>query len=254
MAELRGRVGFLQGQSVSYTPGQGRTRTFKFGGSHDVMKGQESLWRGKGRYSTRFRSLGKFAQLEVSRREAASSNGLNLSDRDRWSLATEAVTQDLFAHPDVAFEANNWGGTDGPEDFRDTIEEAVKDGDPVPSTVSGSAIAVAVYHELRRGASSYETETLVLRRTRQTQTTVSRPPILDNNQVWSTGALSGVFDIPAGVLFNLPPNPAITPTNTAWGWRIGDQSLDAAGNFSKFEDVLSFTFAAWSMFYYTLVA
>lgn len=252
MSEYRGRTLFNKSIQITFTPGQGTVSRTVMGGPAVRMKGLERLFRSQG-HDTAYRGLGKAGELEVTRNLALTPSGRALPDPDRWGLTTEVITQDLFALPKIATEANTFGGTDGPKDFRDQIEDAVKDGTDLEGSIATSAIAQATWDELRRGTDSYETETLVLSRTRSTATTVSRSAILSNADIYTTSNLANTFGIPSSVLFNLPDNPGDTPTNAAWGWRISDQSLDAAGQFTKFEDVLSWKFAAWSTFYYNQI-
>lgn len=174
---------------------------------------------------------------------------------DRWTIHTEVLQTDGFSMPGVAEEA---GFFETDPSRKGTYRKTLEDGDlsdPGYNILKNSAaggqpvypVARDLIVELRRGATHFDDEYVVLRRVR----TVSNGSALKIN----LKAVRLIYDsnklgVPSNVAFAMPTLPPVSewPINAYWGWRLRTQSADFVGN--RIEQTYEWVLAAWSTFYY----
>ena len=170
---------------------------------------------------------------------ATLNDGATETPTDKWTINTEVLEKAGFFHPTVnaAMEASA-----NPADWRMAVEDAVKDG----TLVSFPGVQGQMFLELRRGATHFEDEYLVLRRTRSVSTSYTTQMSLTASRlIYSSSQLP----VPTSVLFTLPNLPA-NPAQSQWGWRLRTQSSEVVG--TKVEQAHEWVLAAWSTLYYSV--
>ena len=174
---------------------------------------------------------------------------------ERWSLTTEILEKDLFAHPEVAGEMFNY--VLGAAEYKKVIDNAVADGKP-PSFYPGPQ-SVWLIRELSRGVQSYEHEYHTLSRTVTFDRTAAdylpspfNMRLILSKQILSSAQLAQQQSIPPDVLFSLPADRGSSTDDNKriqWGWRVREQKAEidtsTTGTFQ-----MSWTYAGWSTFVY----
>lgn len=161
---------------------------------------------------------------------------------DTWEVSTEPVQRSVWSHPLIDTEMN---AAADPADYKTKVESAVND-----NTVDLSAYTYApmLVKELRRGVEQYETETIVLRRTRIVSPEYSTKPVLGETKFIYQASDIGV---PADVQFSLPTLPS-DPPQAKWGYRLRTQQVRFTYSKMglKVEQVTEWVLAAWSTLLY----
>lgn len=173
-------------------------------------------------------------------------NGDNLvaeTPVDRWEIDTEVLDRDGFYHPTIQAEMEAYTI---PASYRKQIEDAVENGTTSPAVAATNPGANKIFLELRRGASHFETEFLVLRR----QRTIS-PSYTGRLTLNATSLIYSALQLPVPALvgWTLPTLPS-NPPQSQWGYRLRTQKTAFVGN--RVEQVHEWVLAAWSTLYYTV--
>lgn len=136
----------------------------------------------------------------------------------------------------------------------DTTGTASATGGPLSEAASGfTGNKLKLYRLFIRGAESVEVGTVVLNRVRTFSTQyVGRLQLDATEKIWTTSALVTAFNIPADIAALMPANPATTPSDTAWSWKIRKQTFKPLRKDSRIEETLAFVFKAWSTMLYSL--
>ena len=167
---------------------------------------------------------------------------------DRWEIDTEPLDQDGFNHPTVQAEMLAYSI---PADYRKQIEDAVENGRSSPAVAATNPGAAAIFVELLRGATHFETEFIVLRRIRAISTAYTPKIILNANRyIYSLAQLPVTnilaWTLPGATGNDLPPNPE----QAQWGYRLRTQRTVITG--IRAEVIHEWVLAAWSTLYYTV--
>lgn len=171
---------------------------------------------------------------------------------ERWSWRKELIQRPIWSLPEVAKHIRSLAA---PAEFKRALTQGVEDGKKFSEitlpTGADSALAEKIYNELVAGADSYETETIVLQRSRQQATRVTTLLVLNaSSKIYTKAQLVQAEQIPTEVAAVLPAEPASVPLQSQWGWRRRDEEGDYEGPSKRVEQT-TWAFAAWSTFLYT---
>jgi hypothetical protein len=169
---------------------------------------------------------------------------------DRWTIHTETLQTDGFSLPEAVSEASAFD-----TGFYDkTYRKLLEDGDLsepglvfLRNAANGYVTAIDLFLEMRRGATHFDDEYVVLRRTRTLGNgQASKINLKAIRLIYDSGALG----LPSNVGFTLPDAPDVAewPENAYWGWRLRTQQCEFNGN--RVEQSYEWVFAAWSTTYY----
>jgi hypothetical protein len=104
---------------------------------------------------------------------------------------------------------------------------------------------------MSRGEEAYELTRLVIIRRRTIPIGFTSPRVPTSRQfVYNTTSYVTTFLVPAFVQALLPATPTLTPNETAWGWKIRQDTSRLIPYYRKTEEVMAWTFAAWSTILY----
>jgi hypothetical protein len=179
---------------------------------------------------------------------------------DKWSTHTNILEKEIWMHP-LVFAAAVAYDSANPNKFKRQLEKYAEEENPIvgPDCMSDSTslaspysslqvhdVAEDVMIELGRGATHYEDEYLVLRRTRTISTTFPvSMPLYSTRLIYTTAQIP----VPLNVLFSLPTFPD-APAQSSWGWRLRTQQSDFVGP-TRIEQVFEWVLAAWSTLLYS---
>ena len=163
---------------------------------------------------------------------------------EKWSAGTTALEVDIFREPDIF----DWmESQSNPLAWRREIENAFNEARDIDDSIISLSddVADAVLLELRRGASSFATEYLTVRRTRIVPRQFGTAMVIYPASYVFTPAQ---LPFPADVNFVIGTLPD-TPAQTLWGFRRTNQTCEWAGD--RIEMSVEFTLADWSTLLYT---
>jgi hypothetical protein len=167
---------------------------------------------------------------------------------DVWERVSEFVQEDLRSNPNVIAAA---GTSDTLNLWFKDINAAVADGTGLSGVSSQEQL---LFDYVSRGQTSHEVRRIVLRRRRTIPigfTTPRTPTAVES--IYTTAALVLNFDIPPAVQAILPADPGSAPSGTTWAWKVRVDSSVLIPYERKTEEVMEWTFAAWSTLTYDLV-
>lgn len=239
-------------------PQSGNVRTIEWQGSRDAIYGHFSSLRNstegaQARCSITqvgntpyFSLIATFPDLQDLEPEDPEEQAI-----DQWTISTEVLQTDAFSLPAAVEEALIWDSANppAPKTYRKLIEDQATDETGYASLVGPAyPFAQSLKLEIGRGATHFDDEYVVLRRTRT----------LGNGQASKINikAVRKIYDgnklgVPSNVGFALPSPPptAEWPEDAYWGWRLRTQQSSYNGN--RVEQSYEWVFAAWSLNYYT---
>jgi hypothetical protein len=162
---------------------------------------------------------------------------------DYWERVTEFVQEDLRENPKVISLAST---SDTLALWIFLIKTALASGSPLKGVVDPGM--QLLYDEMARGVTSHEVRRIILtrRRTLPIGYATPRTPTATES-IYTTAALIRLFPpIPAGIQAILPAVPAVAPSGRTWGWKIRQDDSRLIPSTLKDEEVMRWTFAAWS--------
>lgn len=178
----------------------------------------------------------------------------------QWELNTDYAQLDMRECPKLLEAAGGSASTlarwiadiDAAIEAGQSLEEYYEDQEESPTV---SAEQERIYNLRARGVEAWEMARPVLNRIRTYSLSyVSRYPVGGTQLIYTTAALlaNASFGVPRAIGELLPSNGGTAPSGTTWGWRLRqtDQRFTPAMN--KVEEVIGWTFAAWSTDMYTL--
>ncbi len=178
---------------------------------------------------------------------------------DRWKITRELVQIDIRGNPKVIAAAVS---ADTLARWMNAIHAAIDAGlslaDYYTSIGESPTVAdehVMLYNLVAMGGDSYEVHRPVLSLVRTMNADNPQKFVMDARPaVYTTDALITTYTIPPAVAQRLPVDPALKPLNTVWAWGLRQQESDILISTNRVEEVLSWTFAAWSTLLYDVIA
>jgi hypothetical protein len=181
---------------------------------------------------------------------AGTGDGSEEAPVDTWSRVTEFVQEDIRNNRYVVESASDLQTL---AKWVKEIKEELKEADgTIPA--GWSAAQRDIYKEYARGADSHEVRRTVIRRRRIIPIEFATPTLVQAIEpIYTRSALITTFEIPAEAQVLIPASPAILPPdNTAWAWKERGNTSDFVPSINKVEEVVEWTFAAWSLLLYDL--
>ena len=178
---------------------------------------------------------------------------------DRYSVKFGGVQVSLFALPKATNEAHTYDDNSGA--YKKVITDAVNEGTPL----TDAALPIGTYpfsrvieRFLSHGVDYINVDRPTLRRTRTYSYQYAERRVVTFNQyAYTTARLITEFSIPADILAILPANPSgtgETPVSSLWGWRITDQDLEYNPTSRKWEETVTWEFAAYDTGIFTILS
>jgi len=131
--------------------------------------------------------------------------------------------------------------------YRKIIEDAAKEGNPLPLNPTTYPVARSLYTMLARGQDTFPTTRISLSRVRTYSATYSRPTVIDAfPKAYRTASLVRAFNIPAFTARALPVDPPAedTPQYCVWAWYRDDHSQSYVPKNNHVEEHTSWVFGA----------
>jgi hypothetical protein len=173
-----------------------------------------------------------------------------IGELDRWEISTESQDKSIFEHPIIIQDAATYDAqlTAGQRTYRQWALDAV-DGKVTADVAGAWPYQESVIRHLKNGATGYQVDFIVLRRTRKvditTANTIGKMNLSDGSYIYSTAQLQ----LPADVAFSLPSTPTAPSVDYAWGWKRRGQRAEIVGMFV--EQTIELVFAPWSTLLYS---
>lgn len=168
--------------------------------------------------------------------------------QDTWERDVEFIHEDMRRNPKIqALFSNNL------QDLTRAYKQAKAEINKTSST-RPSGNAGILYDLLASGEEGHEIERITLMRRRSIPLfyTGARQPTA-SALIYTTASFVSAFQVPAYVQTILPATPSSAPANTVWSWKVRADKSHLIPSFRKTEEVMAWTFAAWSTRQYTLV-
>jgi hypothetical protein len=172
---------------------------------------------------------------------------------DRFEIRSNKTEVSIFALPFVEFESLKWasdpqiGAGATTALYRKILEDAAKDGAPLPFNPVTYPVSKVVYQMLARGQETFPTTRISLSRISTYSATYSRPTRIEAfPSAYKTASLVRAFNIPLSVANALPldPEASVTPRDTAWAWYREDFSQSYVLKNNHVEEHTSWVFGA----------
>jgi hypothetical protein len=173
--------------------------------------------------------------------------------KDRYDLDWELVQASIFSIPAATNEAKGYVSA---AQYKKDITDAANNGDKYPLSESSYPVGKLLYQLLTRGTEHYEFKRPVLSRVRTyTDKYPNRTVIEQRETVYTTSSLISTFGIPSDIQAVLPLNPGTTdtPDNAVWAWKLRGERLSYNSGTRRYEESLTWAFAAWDTNLYNLV-
>ena len=165
---------------------------------------------------------------------------------DRYSVHFGAVQVSLFALPYATYEANSYVSK---SQYKKDITDAVNAGTALGISIVEYPFAHVIYRQLSHGVEFATVDRPTLRRTRTySYAYAERRRVTFEQIAYTTSRLASQFGIPNDILAVLPFDPSgvgETPDVSAWGWRIADQDLTYNPTSRKWEESVTWEYAAY---------
>jgi hypothetical protein len=237
--------------------GNGRVVTLQFKGSKDALRIASAQWVALGaKYS--IREDGPYSEATVTIGGPSFDPGSPISEQGapppgeiadiRYEFRTDYLDVSIFALPAVAREASTTGN---PAGYKYTLETAVKNGDPLPTNVTG--MAAKVYQKLARGEDSFPVARVSLTRIATFSGNLGLPQVPQGiPPVYTPVTFASTWELPFSVQQMLPRVPVDpntgqvqAPPGTVWGWKQTNYSSSLVTKTNQVEQVISWTFAPY---------
>jgi len=179
---------------------------------------------------------------------------------ETYRIAMGAQGISLFALPKATREAKLYAGvysdTLNVVAYKVKIQEAIDKGTSLSVSLNSTdyPFAQAIYRSLSRGVTEEQVlhPTLIRTKTFSYKYNV-RLRVSYTQDVWTTSALSRIFEIPSDVADSLPFAPEAapvdgnwgTPDNATWGWKLIDQGLDYDVARREWKESVTWLFGSW---------
>lgn len=114
-----------------------------------------------------------------------------------------------------------------------------------------------IYLKLLRGEDSFEYRRTTLKLSRVVTSNYAKRAVIDPiEKVYTTEKLRTTFDVPDSVYRLLPATPGanLTPPDTAWSWKLRQDSYQIVVSANKVQETRDWIFAAWDTDAYELVS
>jgi len=179
---------------------------------------------------------------------------------ETYRIAMGAQGISLFALPKATREAKLYASvysdTLNIAAYKVKIQEAIDKGTSLSVSINSTdyPFAHAIYRSLSRGVTEEQVLHPSLIRTKTFSYMYNARLRIDYTQdVWTTTALSRIFQIPDDVGNTLPFSPETapvdgnwgTPDNSTWGWKLTDQGLDYDVARREWKESVTWLFGAW---------
>lgn len=170
---------------------------------------------------------------------------------DRYSVHFGAVQVSLFVLPYATYEAKDYSVRAGVTlaNYKKTITDAVNQGVALDINSAQYPFAHVIYRQLSHGVEFATVDRPTLRRTRTySYAYAERRRVTFDQIAYTTSRLASQFGIPNDILAVLPFDPSgvgETPDVSAWGWRIADQDLTYNPTSRKWEESVTWEYAAY---------
>jgi hypothetical protein len=189
---------------------------------------------------------------------------------DRYELSTDLVEEDIWNNPQVYSLAVSELASYDPGTrtvttagdlvalWKSRIEFALKGNDDgtaqTPTEAGFENSELALYNAVLAGATSYESERVVLRRVRSISIRYATPTTpVAIPRIYTTAQLVSTFGIPSGIAARLPMNPTYAPLGLTWTWRKRQDTSVYTWS-GKVEEVKDWVFAPHSTVCYDYVS
>lgn len=183
--------------------------------------------------------------------------------QDKWELDTDFFEEDIYSNSNVYAAA---GDDSTLALWKAQIEFNLTSGPnrgPLDPALTGYGPQQLELYNLRiRGVQASKRRRPVLVRSRTCSINFAGQVIVPPAEtVYSTPALANAFAIPLAIYARLPgfpgqtgipanPNPATTPTGTAWGWIARRDTSEFVLAVNKVQETKDWVYAAWSTLLY----